>query len=148
MGNKLTKRTDNYSSWYNEVVSKADLAEHSEVRGCMVIKPHGFAIWEKIQRRLDERFKEIDNPLTKVEGLPRFYGFLFHAPVEAVHGCQHVLHFSTNAFVRNQQSHIGPIFWRIIEAKDVGSEFVEIELTGVFAFFNFGHDDCCFVVGF
>lgn len=58
MGNKLTKRTDNYSSWYNEVVSKADLAEHSEVRGCMVIKPHGFAIWEKIQRRLDERFKE------------------------------------------------------------------------------------------
>jgi prolyl-tRNA synthetase len=58
MGNKLTKRTDNYSSWYNEVVAKADLAEHSEVRGCMVIKPHGFAIWEKIQRRLDEMFKE------------------------------------------------------------------------------------------
>jgi len=58
MGNKLTKRTDNYSSWYNEVVSKADLAEHSEVRGCMVIKPHGFAIWEKIQRRLDDMFKE------------------------------------------------------------------------------------------
>ncbi|HKK39985.1 MAG TPA: aminoacyl--tRNA ligase-related protein, partial [Cryomorphaceae bacterium] len=58
MGNKLTKRTDNYSSWYNEVVSKADLAEHSEVRGCMVIKPHGFAVWEKIQRRLDEMFKE------------------------------------------------------------------------------------------
>jgi len=58
MGNKLTKRTDNYSSWYNEVVSKADLAEHSDVRGCMVIKPHGFAIWEKIQRRLDDMFKE------------------------------------------------------------------------------------------
>ncbi|MGB6037084.1 MAG: proline--tRNA ligase, partial [Cryomorphaceae bacterium] len=58
MGNKLTKRTDNYSSWYNEVVAKADLAEHSEVRGCMVIKPHGFAIWEKIQRRLDDMFKE------------------------------------------------------------------------------------------
>lgn len=58
MGNKLTKRADNYSAWYNEVVSKADLAEHSEVRGCMVIKPHGFAIWEKMQRRLDEMFKE------------------------------------------------------------------------------------------
>lgn len=58
MGNKLTKRTDNYSSWYNEVVAKADLAEHSEVRGCMVIKPHGFSVWEKIQRRLDEMFKE------------------------------------------------------------------------------------------
>ncbi|MCH2214419.1 MAG: proline--tRNA ligase [Flavobacteriales bacterium] len=58
MGNKLTNRTDNYSSWYNEVVSKADLAEHSEVRGCMVIKPHGFAIWEKMQRQLDEMFKE------------------------------------------------------------------------------------------
>jgi prolyl-tRNA synthetase len=58
MGNKLTKRADNYSAWYNEVVSKADLAEHSEVRGCMVIKPHGFAIWEKMQRQLDEMFKE------------------------------------------------------------------------------------------
>jgi prolyl-tRNA synthetase len=58
MGNKLTTRTDNYSAWYNEVVAKADLAEHSEVRGCMVIKPHGFAIWEKIQRQLDDMFKE------------------------------------------------------------------------------------------
>lgn len=58
MGNKLTKRADNYSAWYNEVVAKADLAEHSEVRGCMVIKPHGFAIWEKIQRELDNMFKE------------------------------------------------------------------------------------------
>lgn len=58
MGNKLTTRSENYSAWYNEVVAKADLAEHSEVRGCMVIKPHGFAIWEKMQRRLDEMFKE------------------------------------------------------------------------------------------
>jgi prolyl-tRNA synthetase len=58
MASKLTKRSDNYSAWYNELVTLADLAEHSEVRGCMVIKPHGFAIWEKMQRRLDDMFKE------------------------------------------------------------------------------------------
>ena len=58
MSKKLTTREDNYSNWYNELVGKADLAEHSEVRGCMVIKPHGFAIWEKMQRSLDDMFKE------------------------------------------------------------------------------------------
>ena len=58
MANKLTKRTENYSQWYNELVQKADLAEHSDVRGCMVIKPHGYAIWEKMQRALDDMFKE------------------------------------------------------------------------------------------
>ncbi len=54
----LTKRADNYSQWYNELVVKADLAEQSAVRGCMVIKPYGYAIWEKMQRRLDDMFKE------------------------------------------------------------------------------------------
>ncbi|MEF9924149.1 MAG: proline--tRNA ligase [Muribaculaceae bacterium] len=54
----LTKRADNYSQWYNELVVKADLAEQSAVRGCMVIKPYGYAIWEKIQRQLDDMFKE------------------------------------------------------------------------------------------
>lgn len=54
----LTKRSENYSQWYNELVVKADLAEQSPVRGCMVIKPYGYAIWEKIQRILDDRFKE------------------------------------------------------------------------------------------
>jgi prolyl-tRNA synthetase len=54
---KLTKRADNYSEWYNQVVEKADLAEHSAVRGCMVIKPHGFAIWENMQSQLDKMFK-------------------------------------------------------------------------------------------
>lgn len=58
MSKKLTTREDNYSNWYNELVSKADLAEHSEVRGCMVIKPHGFGIWERMQRSLDDMFKE------------------------------------------------------------------------------------------
>ena len=53
----LTKRSENYSAWYNELVVKADLAEQSDVRGCMVIKPYGYAIWEKIQRMLDDRFK-------------------------------------------------------------------------------------------
>ena len=53
----LTKRADNYSQWYNDLVVKADLAEQSAVRGCMVIKPYGYAIWEKMQRQLDDMFK-------------------------------------------------------------------------------------------
>lgn len=53
----LTKRNENYSQWYNELVVKADLAEQSAVRGCMVIKPYGYAIWEKMQRYLDDMFK-------------------------------------------------------------------------------------------
>lgn len=58
MGKNLTKRTEDYSKWYNELVVKADLAENSGVRGCMVIKPYGFAIWEKMQAELDRMFKE------------------------------------------------------------------------------------------
>lgn len=58
MADLLTKRADDYAQWYNDLVLKADLAEHSDVRGCMVIKPHGFAIWEKIQHALDGMFKE------------------------------------------------------------------------------------------
>lgn len=54
----LTKRADNYSQWYNDLVVKADLAEQSAVRGCMVIKPYGYAIWEKMQQQLDKMFKE------------------------------------------------------------------------------------------
>ena len=54
----LTKRADNYSQWYNDLVVKADLAEQSAVRGCMVIKPYGYAIWEKMQHQLDTMFKE------------------------------------------------------------------------------------------
>lgn len=55
---ELTKRADNYSQWYNDLVVKADLAEQSAVRGCMVIKPYGYAIWEKMQAQLDKMFKE------------------------------------------------------------------------------------------
>ncbi len=58
MGKSLPKRSENYSEWYNEIVKRADLAENSAVRGCMVIKPYGFAIWEKMQRALDDMFKE------------------------------------------------------------------------------------------
>ena len=54
----LTKRSENYSKWYNELVVKADLAEQADVRGCMVIKPYGYAIWEKMQQVLDGMFKE------------------------------------------------------------------------------------------
>lgn len=54
----LTKRSENYSQWYNDLVIKADLAEQSAVRGCMVIKPYGYAIWEKMQRQLDQMFKD------------------------------------------------------------------------------------------
>ena len=55
---ELTKRADNYSQWYNDLVVKANLAEQSAVRGCMVIKPYGYAIWEKMQHQLDSMFKE------------------------------------------------------------------------------------------
>ena len=54
----LVKRSEDFSKWYNELVSKADLAEHSDVRGCMIIKPYGYAIWEKIKEQLDQMFKE------------------------------------------------------------------------------------------
>ncbi|MDX2189314.1 MAG: aminoacyl--tRNA ligase-related protein, partial [Bacteroidota bacterium] len=55
---KLPKRSEDYSAWYNELVKSADLAENSAVRGCMVIKPYGYSIWEKMQRALDDMFKE------------------------------------------------------------------------------------------
>lgn len=58
MCKNLTKRAEDYSKWYNELVVKADLAENSGVRGCMVIKPYGYAIWEKMQAQLDKMFKE------------------------------------------------------------------------------------------
>ena len=58
MSKNLTKREEDYSKWYNELVVKADLAENSGVRGCMVIKPYGYAIWEKMQAELDRMFKE------------------------------------------------------------------------------------------
>ena len=57
MAKKLTSREQDYSQWYNELVQHADLAENSGVRGCMVIKPYGFAIWEKMQTELDRMFK-------------------------------------------------------------------------------------------
>ena len=58
MGKELPSRSEDYSLWYNELVKKADLAEHSDVRGCMVIKPYGFSIWEKMQQALDKMFKD------------------------------------------------------------------------------------------
>lgn len=58
MSKKLTTRSEDYSKWYNELIVKADLAENSAVRGCMVIKPYGYAIWEKMQAQLDKMFKE------------------------------------------------------------------------------------------
>jgi prolyl-tRNA synthetase len=58
MSKSITKRAEDYSKWYNELVVKADLAENSGVRGCMVIKPYGYAIWEKMQAELDRMFKE------------------------------------------------------------------------------------------
>jgi len=58
MSKGLPKRSEDYSQWYNELVKKADLAEHSAVRGCMVIKPYGFSIWEKMQAAIDKMFKD------------------------------------------------------------------------------------------
>ncbi|MBT5427040.1 MAG: proline--tRNA ligase [Bacteroidetes bacterium] len=61
MAKVLTTRAENYAQWYNDLVIKADLAENSAVRGCMVIKPYGYAIWEKMQAELDRMFKETDH---------------------------------------------------------------------------------------
>ena len=59
MSNKgITKRDQDYSQWYLDVIERAELAENSSVRGCMVIKPYGYAIWELIQKELDKRIKE------------------------------------------------------------------------------------------
>ncbi len=58
MSKGITNRADDYSQWYNDIVKKADLAEHSPVRGCMIIKPYGYSIWEKMQQQLDKMFKE------------------------------------------------------------------------------------------
>jgi len=58
MAKEIPSRSEDYSSWYNELVKKADLAEHSDVRGCMVIKPYGYSIWEKMQQALDKMFKD------------------------------------------------------------------------------------------
>ena len=67
----LTKRSENYSQWYNDLVVKADLAEQSAVRGCMVIKPYGYAIWEKMQRQLDDMFKETEHRMLLRNSVPR-----------------------------------------------------------------------------
>lgn len=58
MAKVITPRYEDYSAWYNDLVKKAKLADHSAVRGCMVIRPHGYAVWEKMQRQLDDMFKE------------------------------------------------------------------------------------------
>ncbi|PGH41645.1 MAG: proline--tRNA ligase, partial [Candidatus Nephrothrix sp. EaCA] len=58
MGKEITERSADYSQWYIDLVKKADLAENSDVRGCMIIKPYGFSIWEKIQQALDKMFKD------------------------------------------------------------------------------------------
>ena len=58
MDKKLVSREEDYSKWYNDLVIKAGLAENSAVRGCMIIKPYGYAIWEKMQSQLDKMFKK------------------------------------------------------------------------------------------
>ena len=59
MSKGISTRAESYAQWYNDLVIKADMAEHSDRRGCMVIKPYGFAIWEAMKADLDQRFKDI-----------------------------------------------------------------------------------------
>jgi prolyl-tRNA synthetase len=66
MGKKITPRSNDYSKWYNDIISEAGLAESSDVRGCMVIKPYGFAIWELMKSQLDDMFKETGHENAKV----------------------------------------------------------------------------------
>ena len=82
MGKKLTSRAEDYSKWYNELVVKSDLAENSGVRGCMVIKPYGYAIWEKMQGQLDEVARGLVTAFSESDpsgGLPNAVG-LFTYP--------------------------------------------------------------------
>jgi len=58
MSKVITSRTEDYSKWYNDIVKRANMADHSAVRGCMVIKPYGFAIWENMRDQLDRMFKD------------------------------------------------------------------------------------------
>ena len=58
MAKELTSRSENYAQWYNDLVLKADMAENSAVRGCMVIKPYGYELWENIKNSLDKRIKD------------------------------------------------------------------------------------------
>jgi prolyl-tRNA synthetase len=58
MGKEIATRAEDYAQWYIDLVKKADLAENSDVRGCMVIKPYGYSIWEKMQQGLDKMFKD------------------------------------------------------------------------------------------
>ena len=83
MAKVLTSKEENYAQWYNDLVIKADLAEHSAVRGCMVIKPYGYAIWEKMRDILDKKFKETGHenayfPLF----IPKSFFFFFDDQVE------------------------------------------------------------------
>ena len=66
MSNKLTPRETDYSKWYNEIVVQADLAENSAIRGCMIIKPYGYAIWEKMQARIMTLFFLGKSPLNLI----------------------------------------------------------------------------------
>ncbi len=66
---ELTPRSKDYSQWYLDLVIKADLAENSAVRGCMVIKPYGYAIWEKMQRQLDDMFTKPDTRMPTFHSL-------------------------------------------------------------------------------
>ena len=60
---KITRKEDDFSKWYNEIVQRADLAEHAPVRGCMIIKPYGYALWENIQKELDRIIAAADQEL-------------------------------------------------------------------------------------
>ena len=90
---ELTPRSENYAQWYNDLVIKANLAENSAIRGCMVIKPYGYAIWEKMQQQLDRMFKETGH----VNAYFRFIPNLYEQEAEHVEGfakeCAVVTHY-------------------------------------------------------
>jgi len=99
MAEKITKRSDDYSQWYLDIVQKAELAENSAVRGCMVIRPWGYGIWENMQRQLDAMFRATGHrnayfplfiPLTyfakeaeHVEGFAKECAVVTHSRLEA-----------------------------------------------------------------
>ena len=105
MFKKLPKRTENFAQWYNEIVKKSGLAENSPVRGCMTIKPYGYAVWEKMKTILDKKFKDTGHQNAY---FPLFIPqSLFSKEAKHVHGfakeCAVVTHYRIKNDIENNK---------------------------------------------
>jgi hypothetical protein len=117
--NALPKRSENYSEWYNDLVKRADLAENSAVRGCMVIKPYGYSIWEKMQQSLDKRFKETGHTNAY---FPLFVPKSF-LEKEAADFLDNILNFTEKAFENKLIAFYNHAGLQKLDVKDIATLF-------------------------